>query len=376
MLVEEGRLRLDTPVWTILGRSWHRSNMNVYVGGTKEALKTEKCQKNINISHLLTHTCGVSAGFHGTELYNPIAGIHQDKTTSAPTGFREVGEVHATLKRRGLCNAKVSTQEYCDKLAQIPLVCQPGSGFHYGDGTAVLGAIVEAVSGEKFSSFLERRIFKPLGMFDTGFVVPTNKQNRFANCWYSQFLKKRVDITDALADGGDHVPEKAVTEHGGGGLVSTSRDYFKFVQCLLSGGVTRSGQRLLSRKTVEYMATNHLPEDAEMTTLNEKIKFSGGYTESQEPGIGFGLGFSVILDPIKAYGGGNVSTGTIAWAGLAGTFFYIDPAEELVVIFMTQCIGLDQLMLPYRTIIRNVVSGAIADGPLRPQVAPKLRSKL
>jgi len=192
-------------------------------------------------------------------------------------------------------------------------------------------------------------------MIDTSFTVPDEKIGRFANCWYSNWAGGHIDITELQRQSGDYVADKARFHTGGGGLVSTMRDYFSFSQCMLNGGVAPSGARILSRSTVDWMVKNHLQDGSDMFSLSLP-----GYTENSAPGMGFGLGFGISLDNVKS--GQNVSSGTFSWGGLAGTRFHCDPVEEITVIFMTQCIGINPVMTPVQLLLANVVAGSIIDG--------------
>jgi len=211
-----------------------------------------------------------------------------------------------------------------------------------GHSTDVLGRVVEVVSGMSLPEFFRREIFAPLGMIDTAFGLPRGGEGKLADLWYRCGNPvagvRTTDVTAAAWATGEHVLDKVTVPSGGGGLLSTTTDYFRFSQMLLDGGLglspdgTAPRPRLLSRKGVEWMATNHLVDGLDMAALALP-----GYTEVSGPGQGFGLGLSVSLDPVASRE--NVSPGTVGWGGLASTLFYIDPVEQLVVIFMTQIIG-------------------------------------
>jgi CubicO group peptidase (beta-lactamase class C family) len=204
-----------------------------------------------------------------------------------------------------------------DKLAELPLRQQPGSRWTYSIAVDVQGYLVEVLSGQPFDQFLQERIFDPLGMVDTGFYVPEEDHGRLAQAY-------GYDETGALVP--YSVPDSSAEYRpfldpttffsGGGGLVSTTMDYMRFCQMLLNGGEL-DGVRLLSPTTVRMMRTNHLPRNI------------GEY----QPGSGFGLDFAVVLDPVEA---GTVSAGEFWWGGAAGTWFWIDPVEDLVFVGMIQ----------------------------------------
>ena len=211
-----------------------------------------------------------------------------------------------------------------------------------GHSTDVLGRVVEVVSGISLPEFFQREMFTPLGMNDTGFGLPRGGEAKLADLWYrcgNPVAEVRTtDVSAATQATGEHVLGEVTVPSGGGGLLSTTTDYFRFCQMVLDGGLglspdgTAPRPRLLSRKGVEWMAMNHLMDGLDMAALALP-----GYTEVSGPGQGFGLGLSVSLDPVASRE--NVSPGTVGWGGLASTLFYIDPLEQLVVIFMTQIIG-------------------------------------
>src|SRR5262249_26501456 len=208
-------------------------------------------------------------------------------------------------------------------LAKVPLIAQPGSEWNYSVSSDVLGYLVAVISGRPFDEFLRQRVMHPLGMADTDFYVASNKVKRFAANY-----ERGPDGRPRLLED----PEKSrflqppAAPSGGGGLVGTARDYMRFCQMLLGRGVYGS-TRLLGRKTVELMTRNHLNGD--MAAMGQPR-----FAESNYHGIGFGLGFSVMLDPAKAQIVG--SPGECAWGGMASTAFWIDPHEEMAAVMMTQ----------------------------------------
>jgi CubicO group peptidase (beta-lactamase class C family) len=211
------------------------------------------------------------------------------------------------------------------KLAGVPLMYQPGTTWEYGRSTDVLGHVVERVSGMPLDQFLEARIFKPLGMTDTAFYVPAEKLARLAEPFAGG--SPMLDVT-----------KKPAYLAGGQGLVGTAADYLRFAQMLLNGGEL-DGQRLLAKKTVAYMTSDHL-----------------GAIRGPTPGYGFGLGFTVRLADGQSPIAG--SAGDYNWAGLGGTYFWVDPKERLVAVWMMQNIP---LRTHYRNLYRNLVYGALND---------------
>ncbi len=214
------------------------------------------------------------------------------------------------------------------KLADQPLVFHPGTSWLYGISTDVCGRLVEILSGQRFDEYLQSAIFGPLGMTDTGFTVGDDQVDRFAASYF-----RRPDKSLKLVDDPETSPyrkERAFLS-GGGGLVSTTADYLRFTQMLVNGGEL-DGVRILGRKTVELMASNHLPGGGTMTDF----AMPGGFGEVGFTGMGFGLTVAVNEGPEKS--GVISSKGDFTWGGYASTIFWVDPAEELVVIFMTQLI--------------------------------------
>ena len=289
MLYEEGLLQIQDPVSAYLPQF---ADMQVYV----DENTVQAPQRPVLIRDLLTHTSGLSYGFDD----HPV-----DKQ------YHEVG----------VPSHESSNQKFIDDLCSLPLLFHPGTDWRYSVATDVLGVLVAEVAGSTLGEFLSERIFQPLGMVDTGFVVPNSKRDRLLTCYFQ-------DDSGALAPA-PHLTEendpfiRETFESGGGGLSGTSADYLQFCRMLLHKGVL-DGQRYLGRKTIEYMATNHLHGSI--------LPFILG--ETNYAGYGFGLGFRVLMDPIPLMRLGGV--GSFGWAGAADTYFWIDPAEELIGIYMGQ----------------------------------------
>jgi CubicO group peptidase (beta-lactamase class C family) len=324
MLFEEGHFQLDDPVEKAIP-AW--KNLRVYVAGNHPAFATRPCERTMTIRHLLSHTAGLTYGFM--------------ERTNVDRAYRKLGIGTFGRSHGG------DLRDLVDLLAGVPLEFSPGSAWNYSVATDVCGFLVEHFSGERFDSFLRRRIFGPLKMEDTGFFVPDEKLPRFAACYERSPDKSLRLMDDPHASHYRHEPRLL---GGGGGLVSTARDYLRFCRMLLGGGEF-DGERLLSRKTLELMTRNHLPGGRDLTDCS-----IGMFSEVEQAGTGFGLGFSVLLDPVRAGGG---SAGSYAWGGAASTIFWIDPAEDLIVVFMTQ-------LFPSRTFdfrgqLRSIVYGALAD---------------
>jgi CubicO group peptidase (beta-lactamase class C family) len=238
-----------------------------------------------------------------------------------------------------------------DNLARIaawPLKFAPGAAWNYSVSTDVLGYLVEIVSGMPFDDFLRTRLLEPLGMTDTDFQVAPDKAARFAAC-YNRAPDGALALQDDPTKSSYLAPPTFYS--GGGGLVSTAGDYLKFCSMLLNGGQA-NGQRFLSRKTIALMTANHLPGGQDLTQLSRSL-----FSEATNAGIGFGLGFAVNLDPAKVLLPGSV--GEYYWGGAASTAFWIDPAEDLIVVFMTQL--LPSSTYPIRRQLRTLVYSAFDD---------------
>jgi CubicO group peptidase (beta-lactamase class C family) len=235
----------------------------------------------------------------------------------------------------------------CDAFAQLPLVFEPGTEWNYSVATDVLGRVVEVVSGRRLDAFLAEEILAPLGMTDTAFSVSAADLDRLA-ALYLRGPAGGLRRHDAMGTAATHEPTYL---SGGGGLVSTAADYHRFTQLLARGGEL-DGVRLLSPRTVAYMATNHLPGGHDLDTVGRPIS-----AESSHAGVGVGLGFSVVLDP--AAGKAVTSRGEYAWGGLASTAFWIDPAEEITAMFFTQL--LPSSTYPIRPQLRALVNQAVVD---------------
>ena len=236
-----------------------------------------------------------------------------------------------------------------EKLAGLPLLFTPGTAWNYSISTDICGYLVEVISGKKFSEFLRERIFEPLGMVDSAFYVPDEKIDRFAACYAPTPNGGRV-LQDDPQTSAYRKPPKL--ESGGGGLVSTAGDYHRFCQMLLNGGEL-DGTRILTRKTIELMTINHLPDNQDLASVSP----AGQFSEAATSGTGFGLGFSVLMDLRKAQVAG--SPGQFAWGGAASTAFWVDPVEDLLLVFMTQL--LPSSTYPFRRELQVLVNSAIVD---------------
>jgi CubicO group peptidase (beta-lactamase class C family) len=241
-------------------------------------------------------------------------------------------------------------QSMIDDLARMPLEFSPGDAWNYSLSTDVIGYLVEKISGKPFEQFLKERIFDPLGMNDTDFFVPAGKAGRFAACYAAD--KGGIQLQDDPATSSFLSPPSFIS--GGGGLCSTAADYLTFCRALLNRGEL-GGVRLIGPKTLALMATNHLPGGRTLPEMSRSL-----FSEATYNGIGFGLGFSVTMNPAQTLIPG--SAGEYAWGGAAGTAFWIDPAEELIAILMIQV--LPSSAYPVRRELRTLVYAAITDSNL------------
>ncbi len=262
---------------------------------------------------LLTHTAGFSYGF-----------------------FKE-DPVDALYQEADLWAAKDLT-DFAEKLAKLPLKYQPGTQWHYSVAVDITGLVVERISGKSFDQYLHDEMFEPLGMEDTFFEVPEDKMDRFLPNHYWDYQNSKVEDIEAFvpmlginaADRAMMNFEKVTLFSGGGGLVSTAMDYMKFGEMLRNGGIY-NGARILSPKTIKYMAKNHLPTSIASSGTGEQP------LNQRFRGYGFGLGFGVIEDPVAL--GTIASKGEFSWGGAAGTIFWVDPEEDIVAVGMLQLMG-------------------------------------
>ncbi|MHB8763551.1 MAG: serine hydrolase domain-containing protein [Deferrisomatales bacterium] len=273
-------------------------------------------------------------------------------TSSFTYDFLEQHPAEALYRSHGIAGARpaqASLADFTRQLAQLPLLFSPGSRWNYGVSTDVCGRLVEVLSGEPLDRFFAERIFAPLGMTDTGFFVPGGQLARFATCYEKDPVTREVRIQDRPATS-PYLARPGFLS-GGGGLVSTAGDYLRFCRMLLGGGALDGG-RLLGPRTVAFMTANHLPGNRTLREMGDSR-----FSETGFEGTGFGLGFSVVLDPVQNLAPG--SPGAYSWGGLASTFFWVDPAEELIAIFMAQLIPADSY--PLRPQFQQLVYAAIVE---------------
>ncbi len=341
MLYEEGHFQLDAPVARYLPEF---SETPVWRGPGHALDDVEPQHELMTVRQLMTHTSGLTYGFM------------QDNVVDE--AYRA-----ADIEFPG---SAASLQELVARVAQQPLLCQPGSRWNYSVSTDVLGRLVEVWSGQDLQAYLQAALFEPLGMVDTGFHVAAHNHQRFVSLYAPlsggglSGVAGRSDpaapprqpglkLQEAAAD--SRFLQPAVLFSGGGGLTSTLADYAQFCQMLLNGGAL-GGNRLLSRKTVAYMRMNQLPENRDMAAMGQPV-----WSETSYDGIGFGLGFAVVIDPVKAHI--ITSPGEHHWGGAASTFFWLDPQEEMFVVFLTQL--MPSSTYPIRRELRTRVYQALVD---------------
>ena len=320
MLFEEGRFLLSDPVSKYLPEF---ANMQVYAG-TKDGEVITEPARPMTIHQLLTHTSGLTYDFFPT----PVGEMYRQRGVVGSVSV--AGELEqGTQSARGKGALELqSLQQWSERLASVPLVSHPGSAWNYSVGMDVLGRLVEVVSGQSFGDFLNRRIFVPLNMVDTGFHVPPEKLSRFAaNYSPAGVAGGLVLLDDPMASPYSLPPS---IEMGGSGLVGTVEDYLKFALMLANGG-EYNGVRLLSPKTTEFMMANHMTPNIAADPLTS---LEGLMSGSRSWGMGFGLTGSVVTN--AAISGLPVSNGTFSWGGAATTHFWVDPEEDIVGLVHTQ----------------------------------------
>lgn len=324
MLFEEGRFQLNDPVSRFIPSF---KGQQVWVSGEGEAMKTREPVAPMTMRHVLSHTAGLTYGTslhptdHPVDLFYDTLGVNRDP-----------GETIET---------------FADKLSKVPLRYDPGTQWCYSLATDLCGCLVEFISGISFERFMQERVFDPLGMNDTAFVVPDNKRDRLA----ANYGRRRDKTLKLLDD-----PMKSIYSNpnrfpsGGGGLASTTVDYGRFCEMLRRGGEL-NGQRIIGDRTLKLMHRNHLPNGVDLGSIA-----MGSFSETAYDGVGFGLGFASTLDEVTA---GTIGAGDYYWGGAASTIFWVDPVEDMFAIFMTQL--MPSATFNFRGQIKNIIYGAIED---------------
>lgn len=321
-LYEQGYFLLDDPVHKYIP-SW--SKLRVYKSGIHPQFITAAPERPMTIRDLLTHQSGLTYGFMNR--------------TNLDAAYR-------SLKLDG--GAGLTLERLVDELSRLPLEFSPGTAWNYSVSTDIVGYLVQVMSGMSLDQYLATHLFEPLGMTDTGFTVPQSKIARFAACYQyqpgDQFSLQDDPENSAFTRAHGYLS-------GGGGLVSSMDDYYRFAQALANGGEYQGG-RIIGRKTLEFMRMNHLPGNQDLPGVS-----IGAFSETPYEGSGFGLGFSVKTDVAKSQTIGSV--GEYGWGGMASTNFFIDPQEDLLMIFLTQLIPSSSYQI--RQELRAIVNGALVD---------------
>jgi CubicO group peptidase (beta-lactamase class C family) len=330
MLYEEGAFELNDPIAKWLPEF---AETRVYVAGSPMKPVTVPQTEPIRVWHLLTHMSGLTYGFHHA---HPVDGM-----------YRAMGHEWGTPPG-------ADSAEVCRQWASVPLVFQPGSGWNYGVSTDVLGRLVEVLSGRPLDEFFDQRIFAPLGMRDTSFGLRDGDDvESLARLYLATPGQPGGPPTGMLFneafDAAAHTRPAFLS--GGGGLVSTAGDYLRFLELLRRGG-SYDGGRLLGPRTIAHMVRNHLPGNQDLESFGRPL-----FAETPLRGVGFGLGFSMVLDPARY--GVVASAGDYSWGGAASTAFYVDPVEDITVSFYTQL--LPSSTLPIRNYLRALVNQALVD---------------
>ena len=323
-LWEEGAFELNDPVAKYIPSFGHTK---VWRSGGVTRPVVEPQIDPMQLWHLFGHTSGLTYGF----MYNhPVDEL-----------YRRAGMEWGFPNDTDLAGA-------CDVIAGLPLLFQPGAEWSYSVGLDVLGRVLEVVSGQALDELMRARLLKPLGMHETTWHVPAAHHDRVARLYTAHPATRTAVPIDMMGDLSLQPPQVFM---GGGGMQSTAYDYQRFVQMLGHGGEL-DGVRILAPRTVRYMASNHLPNNVDLTAFGRPL-----FSETTFDGVGFGLGVSVTIDPVKGRVPGNV--GDFGWGGAASTVFWIDPVDDLTVTFFTQL--LPSSIHPIRSQLKQLVYQSLVD---------------
>lgn len=322
MLFEQGHFLLENPVQRFLPEF---ADLKVWDGGTAEAPQTRPAARPVTVHDVLTHLSGLTYGFHHQ---HPLDELYRAQ------GLGDFSEPTYDLAQ-GI-----------ERLAELPLLFDPGTRWNYSMSTDVCGRLIEVMSGQPLDQYLQEHVLGPLGMVDTAFHAPDSDLER---C--SPLYTRGADGKVQRMGGARRMVVPPAFLSGGGGLVGTGRDYLRFCHMLLNGGEL-DGARLLGPRTLDYMTRNHLPGGKLLNELGQST-----FSESAMAGTGFGLGFGVIEDAAALQN--LASEGEFSWGGAASTAFWVDPFEEICVVFMTQLLPSDTY--PLRRQLRAAVLQAVLD---------------
>ncbi len=322
-LVEQGKVALTDPVAKYIPEF---ARLGVFVaGGGNVPFVSRPPVTPMRIVDVLRHTSGLTYS------------------------FQERSNIDAAYRKTNVESwTKSTSQSFIDTLAQIPLEFDPGTQWNYSVSTDVLGILIERISGKSLSDYFCQHIFAPLGMGDTFFHVPADKASRIPQCFAFDPETKMKLFDEA---GTDSLWAKGWSfNSGGGGLASTVADYHRFCRMLLNGGAL-DGIQIISPKTLELMTANHLPGGKDLTQLSKSL-----FSEAEMAGIGFGLGFATTIDSAATLT--PCSTGDFYWGGMYSTAFFVDPIEDIIMIFMTQL--MPSSTYPIRREIKTMIYSALA----------------
>jgi CubicO group peptidase (beta-lactamase class C family) len=321
MLAEEGKLQLMDPASVYLPQLKHlQVGVEVKEGSGERRLALEPARREVTVQDLMRHTSGMTYGIFGDSL------------------------VQRAYRTAGAMDDQQTNAQMIDKLAQLPLAFQPGAAFEYGMSNDVIGRIVEVQSGLDLNRFIIERIAEPLGMRDTAFLLDSEQTTRLAQA------QSAPGAPPLIIGYNPAKPPKWFS--GGGGLLSTAEDYARFCQMLLNGGEL-DGVRLLSRKSVELMTSNHLPPDAGYGAFTLELGLTAPLPQY---GQGYGLGVGVRREAGRSMTPGSI--GDYYWGGATGPYFWVDPQEQLIAVMMLQASDI-QLRTHYRSLLRNLVYQAV-----------------
>ena len=298
-LVEQGKIQLDSPITDYIPEF---KQLKVYVDGNYQTPR-----EPITLKHLLTHTAGFSYGWtdHPVDL-----------------AYKEINLLRNNIN---------GSDDFIKKVSKAPLIYHPGEKWHYSIATDIIGILVERISDSSLEEYLKQNIFDPLKMKDTGFSLPRSKKNRF--CTNYRNVEDRLEVEDSFED--SHYYLEKPYYSGGGGLLSTAKDYLKFAQMLLDGG-TYKGKRMLKKETIDLMTRDHLVDILD----NPNDPWSEHSFELPDPNFGLGFKLTVVKDPND----GKPLTKQYSWNGAAGTEFWIDPVESLINITLIQKMDSDWML--------------------------------
>jgi CubicO group peptidase (beta-lactamase class C family) len=323
-LFEEGLFQIDDPVSRFIPEF---AGLKVLAGGTPDAPQLREPSREMTVADLLRHTSGLVARTDAVlgEAYTRL-GLMTSESQGTLAGMIE-------------------------KLGTLPLKCDPGAQFNYGISTDVVGHLCEVLSGKRLDDFLHERVLGPLGMADTGFHVPAEDVERFAACYRPGKDGESLLVVEDHPDESSRCTKPRTYLSGAGGMVSTASDYMRFCKMLANGGEL-DGLRVIGKRTLEFMTLNHLPGGRDLSQMS-----NGPAGETSREGVGFGLGFARVLDPAML--GGLSVPGEYYWGGAASTAFWITPAEDLAVVFLTQV--RPSSTYPIRKELRAIIYSSIVD---------------